>query len=125
MISNRSFVEFAVADIPVDTMYINCNFMRRQPDTSGPQPVGVRLFPGDDTPRTFINCNLMNCEVPPGSSVVDCNTAIAAKQVPTVQDRIIVNGATVHTKQNLETVTYGKWTPEGYTYLPVEIRTPE
>lgn len=60
----------------IDTEYRNCNFAQTLPDPNLPNR--VRLFPGDDTPRTFIRCNLVNCEVPPGSTVLKCNTSIVA-----------------------------------------------
>ena len=46
------------------------------PDT----PVGHRIFPDDDTPRTFVNCNLLNATPPPGSTVTGCNTTIARNE---------------------------------------------
>lgn len=64
----------------IDIEYQRCNFAQILPDpnvVNDPnEPARVRLFPGDDTPRTFIRCNLVNCEVPPGSTVVKCNTSI-------------------------------------------------
>ena len=121
MISNTNFMGLAVEDIPKDDEYVRCNFMRRSPDKSGAQPVGVRLFPGDDTHRIFRNCNLMNCEVPPGSTVINSNTFIAENHVPTEVDRIIVDGVPVSTRQRTKLVHYGKWTPQGYEYEPVPI----
>lgn len=59
-----------------DKEYQNCNF--GQPDcveVAGKMR-GVRIFPGDDTARTFIGCNMVNCEPPPGSTQIDCNNAI-------------------------------------------------
>ncbi|MBN2560632.1 MAG: hypothetical protein JXQ75_06855 [Phycisphaerae bacterium] len=60
----------------IDVEYRDCNFSQRRPEERDGKKVGVRLFPGDDTPRTFIRCNLVNCEPPPGSTLVTCNTAI-------------------------------------------------
>ena len=59
-----------------DTEYRNCNFS--QPTAIEVKEVmqGVRLFPDDDTPRTFIECNLVNCQVPPESKIERCNTAL-------------------------------------------------
>lgn len=124
-ISEKSFVHLDPSSIPLDTEYVRCNFMRRQPDMSGPQPVGVRLFPGDDTPRTFRRCNMINCEPPPGSTLIQCNTKLIEKDVPTVQDRIIVDGTTVHTRQRTLTRLHGQWNPqsESYQYLGTPIET--
>ena len=47
--------------------------------------VGQRIFPGDDTPRTFTECNLVNCIVPPGSTIVDCNTSILERNISTAR----------------------------------------
>ena len=44
----------------IQDVYENSNFT---------QPLAhTRIFPGDDTPRTFIRCNLKNCDLPPGST---------------------------------------------------------
>ena len=64
-IARKNFTNMDPAAIPVADEYIQCNFTQHVPDTSGAQPKGVRLFPGDDTPRIFRNCNLVNCEPPP------------------------------------------------------------
>ena len=59
----------------VDTEYEDCNFSQPAPRLAG-RHKGVELFPGDPTPRTFRRCNLVNCEVPPGSTLIQCNTTI-------------------------------------------------
>ena len=60
----------------IDTVYRNCNFSQPQPVDVGGLKQGVRLFPGNNTLRTFIECNLVNCEPPPGSVLVQCNTTV-------------------------------------------------
>ena len=76
-IAEKNFTQPDPADIPKDAVYERCNFSRTQPaDATEGAAVGVRLFPGDDTPRTFIDCNLFNCEPPPGSLLQGCNTWI-------------------------------------------------
>lgn len=122
---NKNFMGYDVAAIPLDTEYRNCNFARRAPDTSGPQPVGVRLFPGDDTPRTFIDCNLINCEVPPGSTVTNCNTAIIEYGVADTVDRLTINGVEIHSKQKTKMRAHGRWTAGGYEYFPSVVESPE
>jgi hypothetical protein len=85
MISRKNFVDVDPTQIPVDTEYFQCNFMRTQPDESGAQPVGHRLFPGDDTPRIFRECNLVNCEPPPNSTGViqECFAdTVLLRQIP-------------------------------------------
>ena len=41
--------------------YECCCFAQSQPIDTASVKTGVRLFPGDDTARTFIKCNLVNC----------------------------------------------------------------
>lgn len=111
---------FTNQDTPsiIDTEYRNCNFGHSDPVQDGATWKGNRLFPGDDTPRTFLHCNLINCEPPPGSTVVDCNCVIVRPEVfqdasPDIEidgESIIIN----HYKR----IVYGKWTPSGYQYLP-------
>jgi hypothetical protein len=126
-ISNKNFSTTDVADIPVDSEYVGCNFSRRQPDTGGAQPVGIRLFPGDDTPRTFRNCNLVNCETPPGSTVIDCNTTITEYGVFDFEETITVDGVIVSTTTYEKQVIYGRYDPVGETYVyepaPIEVST--
>ncbi len=74
----------------VDTEYQRCNFSQTLPDPNLPNR--VRLFPGDDTPRTFVQCNLVNCEVPPGSTVIKCNTSIVAHNMLIGSITITVDG---------------------------------
>lgn len=80
----------------VDDTYYRCNFAQPQPvfyrDGSAH---GVQLFPGDDTPRTFIECNLTNCLVPPGSTVEDCNTAVVSRNIATITEEVEVDGRIV------------------------------
>jgi hypothetical protein len=126
-ISNKNFSRLDVADIPVDSEYVDCNFTRLQPDMSGAQPVGVRLFPGDDTPRTFIRCNLINCEPPPGSSVINCNTTISEYGVFDFEETITIDTVVVSTTTHEKQVVHGRYDPvaENYVYevAPIEIPT--
>lgn len=75
MIKSKNFSGQLTPDI-IDDEYHNCNFTQQgEPDGLGRwRP--VRIFPGDPTPRTFVECNLINCEVPLGSTLVRCNTSI-------------------------------------------------
>ena len=74
----------------IDTEYQRCNFAQVLPDPNLPNR--VRLFPGDDTPRTFFRCNLVNCEVPPGSTVTKCNTSIVAPNMLIGSITVTVDG---------------------------------
>ncbi len=95
MTSRKNFSGQSTPSI-VDDAYYQCNF-------SQPQPVfyqddsahGVRLFPGDDTPRAFIECNLTNCKLPPGSTVEGCNTAVVSRNRAIETEEVVVDGRTV------------------------------
>lgn len=82
--TRRNFTGQSIPSV-VDTEYHNCNFSQTLSDpnvVNDPnEPAKVRIFPGDDTPRTFYRCNLVNCEVPPGSTVTKCNTSISVPNV--------------------------------------------
>lgn len=128
IIVDKNFSHLDELSIPKADEYINCNFMRPAPDTSGPQPVGIRLWPGDDTPRIFRDCNLINCEPPPGSTIIGfCNTKIVEKQIPDFIDRIVLNGTPIHTRQRTLTRLHGRWNPstESYEYEPAPVDTPD
>lgn len=123
MISKKNFSGVPVGDIPVDTDYFSCNFVQDQPVDNAGSWEGVRLFPGDDTPRVFTRCNLLNCEPPPGSTVIDCQTGIIVRRQPSVADTVTIDGVTL-TAQRYEDVAYGKYNAqtESYDYYPTPIR---
>lgn len=116
-------MNYSGMQIPVDTRtgeqviketYEGDNFSQPQPvDIGGGVFRGVRLFPGDDTPRTFIHCNLLNCEVPPGSTVVKCLTAMVETGVEVSTESIRTGGQNVIVKRRAN-IIHGKWTPSGY-----------
>lgn len=59
--TGKNFSRQATPSI-VDDHYIRCNFQQETAHT--------RIFPGDDTPRTFERCNMRNCDLPPGCSLI-------------------------------------------------------
>ena len=124
MISEKNFSNMDVNLIPVDTEYERCNFSRYQPEL-GPPIVGVRLFPGDDTPRTFTDCNLFNCEPPPGSILNNCNTWIVETGILGPTDTLEIDGVVEHTVQYHDRTLHGKYTESGYVYEPTPVTTPE
>lgn len=79
-----------------------------------------RLFPGDDTPRTFIDCNMVNCLPPPGSTVIRCNLKIISHDHALPPADTVTIGATVITRPAFENRLYGRVDPETLTvqYLP-------
>ena len=119
MIENRNFSNLDVAAIPLDTEYRRCNFSRFTADL-GPPIVGTRLFPGDDTPRTFVECNLVNCEPPPGSTLVRCNTTLLERDHLIDTDSVTIDGNLVATVQRTGVRIHGRYNgdTESYDYLP-------
>jgi len=107
----------------MDTEYIACNF--RQPDCidDGGVKKGVRLFPGDDTPRTFIRCNLSNCEPPPGSTCTLCNQAIRERNVYKDSDSVTIDGQSLEL-ENYVHKTHGFIENGEYEYFDVPKETP-
>lgn len=99
----------------IDTHYDTCTFM--QPNCIDMK--GVRIFPGDDTPRHFKNCLLVNCELPPGSTVSHCNTSIKEHGVIESSEDVVIDGETI-TVNNYVTRKYGHYDPvtESYVYFP-------
>ena len=115
-IRRKNFSEVPSNEIPTDTEYRRCNFAMLAPDTSGADPVGHKLFPGDNTPRTFFECNFTNREPPPGAICVRCNTAIVERDTLIDTDTIVVDGVTVSTVQNLGATVYGRYNPDTKQY---------
>ena len=104
----------------IDTEYRFCNFTQKVPLDVGGKKRSVRLFPGDDTPRTFFHCNLTNAEPPPGSTLTSCNTTVAAWRVPTTADTITVDGESV-ALQHHATFIYGRFDPDTWSYVDLPI----
>ena len=122
VIEDKNFTNRPVGDIPKAGIYRRCNFSQDTCLTPGVGTAkGVRLFPDDDTPRVFENCNLMNCEPPPGSVVQGCNTWIKETGQPSSQttDEVVeIDGEEISRKQFWEARVYGRYTNEGYVYKP-------
>ena len=96
-IRNKNFCNIPIADIPADIEYIDCNLRQQQPVTVDGEPVGVELFPGDDTPRTFTRCGLRNCKVPPGSTINGGHIPIVEIGLVISSEDIIIDGVVVDT----------------------------
>ena len=104
---NKSFAGQLTPRI-IDTEYNQCNFMQPQPVDDPSGKVGVRIFPGDNTPRTFIDCNLVNVEVPPGSTIQGGNIAIIARNVVTSTEEIVIGGESI-IFENLSNFCHGRY----------------
>lgn len=123
MVSKKNFVGIPVENIPKDSEYRNCNFSQKTLGSAPPNPTSVRLFPGDNTPRTFIDCNMVNCEPPPGSTLVRCNTRIMEFDKVLEEDVVVVDNverARVEVRAHVE---HGHW-DNGYVYLPAPLEYP-
>ena len=118
MTKNKNFSGQSIPSV-VDDTYYRCNF-------SQPQPVvyrdgsahGVQLFPGDNTPRTFIECNLSNCKVPPGSTVENCNTAVVSKHQPVETEEVVVDGRVVVRTTKEDNIVHGYYDETGTLIRP-------
>ena len=100
----------------IDTDYRQCNFCQPAPVDGVGLKRGVRLFPGDDTPRTFIDCNLSNCEPPPGSTLTRCNTVIRESYVHTCTETVTIDGEPVELDHHSDYI-YGKFDGDSGEYV--------
>jgi hypothetical protein len=123
-ISKKNFSNFAPGTIPEDTEYVQCNFSQRVP-VPGVNPTGVEIFPGYSGPvMTFRKCNLVNCQPPSGSIVIESNTSISEYDVFDREETIEVDGQVVNTRTFTKQVIHGKYNPdtENYEYItPIEV----
>lgn len=76
--------------------YRNCNFSQLRP--------GTRLWPGDDTPRRFVECNLTNAVVPPGSTLERCNTTQVDLRVEAGTEDVTVGARTIQIKRYINRI---------------------
>ena len=115
----KNFANQATPSI-IDTEYERCTFLHDQPiDVGGAVYEGVRIFPGDDTPRTFIDCNLINAKPPPGSTLTQCNTSVIQRSIPDFTESVTIDGYVI-TLQRYKDVRHGRYNgaTEAYDYLP-------
>lgn len=90
--------------------YIQCNFSHPEAitDPVTGEKVGVPIFQDTrNTPRQFIRCNLVNCDVPPGSLVESCNTAVTGEEKEI--EIITVKGKPVEHVRRKRHVAYGHY----------------
>ncbi len=114
MVKGKAFFNQATPSV-IDTEYEDCNFAHAIPVNDGGVMKGNRLFPGDDTPRTFRNCHMPNCEPPPGSVLVNSKITIIEKNVYKDSDTIEVDGQTIEIK-NFKTLVHGRYSESGYEH---------
>lgn len=122
MIKNKNFTNLDIAEIPIDTEYDSCNFGRKNCIDVGGVKTGHRLFPGDDTPRTFNMCNLVNCVPPPGSTTSNSKSAILERNVLLSSEDIVIDGEIIVAEtRGMRTYGYYNNTTGEYEYLPSPI----
>lgn len=125
MIFRKAFIDADPNTIPKDSEYRECNFMRSQPASTNPGR-GVRLWPGDDTPRVFIDCNMMNCEPPPGSTYIRCNSYMMERSIPAHTDELVVDGVQVSFTQYHDKRLWGRWDTDINGYVDIApVQSPE
>ena len=109
VIRNKSFANADPDSLPNEAEFENCNFARSQPDTSGPEVKGVRLWPSSDEARIFRNCNMLNCEPPPNSTVIGGNTWIVETKVPGRTESLVIDGEVVETTQYYDSIIHARY----------------
>jgi hypothetical protein len=127
VIRDKNFTDADPAQLPEDTEYDHCNFLQRVPVTQGQSRRGVRLWPGDDTPRTFTNCNMVNCEPPPGSTLIECNTRIIEYDVYSHSDELVIDEVVVSSEDKHNMVLYARYDAdtESYDDDPTPVTVPQ
>ena len=100
----------------IDDVYVECNFGQDGPDERDGKKVGVRLFPGDDTPRTFIDCQMTNCEPPPGSKLEGCQTILMERDVLLESVTVLIGDEEIDASRRGQRV-YGKYQDGDYVYF--------
>ena len=127
VIKEKNFTATPLDEIPVADEYRRCNFARTQPASLGPA-IGHRILPGDDTPRVFTDCNLMNCEPPPGSILNGCNTWIVETGIipaAKADDVIEIDGVEISRTTYHDRTVHAKYSSGSYDYTVGPTTTPE
>ena len=122
MISNKRFSD-PNPDVGNETEFFRCNFSQVSPIFNGQNWVGVPILTGQGS-CTFIKCNLVNCEVPPGSIISGCNATIKRFKVEKAVDEIVIDGFSLGSTPFYVDIIYGIQTsPAFYDYYetPIEI----
>lgn len=116
IITGKNFI--GQIDPPKADEYRKCNFSQLVPVNNAGLRRGVRLWPADDTPRIFVDCNMVNAEPPPGSTITRGNNWITEYNVLTPADTVTVDGQPLIVEHH-SNFTYAKLNPDlTYTDLP-------
>ena len=121
MVKDKNFSNQIIPRI-IDIEYRDCNFSHSDCIEVLGQKVGVRIFPDDDTPRTFIGCNMRNCEPPPGSSMINSYSTII-ERIAIVNTEILQIDAEQIEVNDYADKIHGFYYEGTYTYhsIPIEI----
>ena len=126
MTKNKNFSNQATPSV-IDTEYQDCNFAHTNCIDDAGQKKGVRIFPGDDTPRTFIDCNVTNCEPPPNSIIKKANgnltgPSIIERMVVVATDTVTVDGNSITVDEYADRI-HGSLFEGVYSYhaTPIDI----
>jgi len=127
MIKGKNFSNQAIPS-EIDTEYQDCNFAHTNCIEVAGKKQGVRIFPADDTPRTFIDCNMTNCEPPPNSIIKKANgnltgPSIIERMVITGSDTITVDGQSITVNDYVDRI-HGNYYQGVYSYHSTPIDTP-
>jgi len=127
MTKNKNFSNQDTPSI-IDTEYKDCNFSHTNCLTFGSLKRGHRLFPGDDTPRTFIDCNLTNAEPPPGSTVIKANgqpigPTIIERMVMVKTEVVAIDSEQIEVKDYVDRI-HGHYYQGAYSYRATPIDIP-
>lgn len=128
MIKNKNFSNQQTPSI-IDTEYHNCNFSQSAPIDKDGKKIGVPIFPGDSTPITFIECNMVNCQPPENATLIRCNTTLRESQIESGTEAITINDRETTIKRYVDKI-YGRTNPDSLkpeyrTTLEIKTRPPE
>ena len=116
--STKYIADFQMTDLPIlsDRAFHRCNFTHRVPVDVAGKKRGVKLFPSDATPITFIECNLCNCEPPPGSTVTGCLTVIKEFALESNTETLRVDGVPFNVVHHIDRI-HGRLDPATGDYI--------
>lgn len=122
MISGKNFSN-QIVPFEIDTEYKDCNFSHSNCLTVFGQKVGHRIFPDDDTPRTFIDCNMINCEPPPGSNLINSRARVVERMVVVNSEIINIDDEQIVAKDYVDKL-HGTYLEGRYIYHSIPIEVP-
>lgn len=121
MVKDKNFSNQIIPRI-IDIEYRDCNFSHSNCLTVLGKKVGHRIFPDDDTPRIFIDCNMTNCEPPPGSSMINSYSTITERMIVTNVEILQIDAEQIEVNDYADRI-HGFYYEGVYTYhsTPIDI----